>query len=204
MYFFVQTFVIRLNVVSWCSALGKWWSGSSCEACDAGYFGSSASVTDSHCSGACALGKFSSLINYCSLPRLIFRFCAGTYCPRGSPNATQCQIGFYCPNSTAQIACEVGKYCSASGLTESSPTAMGSYADVTGLSAGKECPAGQFCSSTGLTVTSGVCEAGYYCSGWAINAYGATMPPGGDATPNAPCTTAGTTLIDLSSMAAPL
>jgi hypothetical protein len=142
--------------------------------CDAGYFCSAGNIN--------AQGGIS--INEKSSP------CTGqgSYCPIGSSDGKgRCSAGYYCPDPAQQIACNIGSVCAAAGLTVSSPAARGSYSDVTGLTAGKQCPAGRFCSVTGLSAPDGVCFAGYYCSGWAMNGYGSKMLPDGDAMPNAPC-----------------
>ena len=70
------------------------------------------------------------------------------------PNADVCPRGYYCPQGTSfPQPCPQGRYGGSSGLK--------SLYDCLG------CPAGSFCEGTGNIKPSGLCSAGYYCSGFA-------------------------------------
>lgn len=103
-------------------------------------------------------------------------------------NCSICPQGYYCDESATIIPkeCPRGRFCVAqSGLPERCPA--GTFSNDTGLISEAECircTPGYFCGSNGLTSPTGVCDAGYYCSGGSMfsnpsdAAYGLVCPPG--------------------------
>ncbi|CAH1789577.1 unnamed protein product, partial [Owenia fusiformis] len=80
----------------------------------------------------------------------------GYYCPSGAVNYTDydCPSGHYCPDGTEawnQYPCAAGKY---NNITQR-----------TKVEDCLDCPGGQYCEQTGLTTPTGLCKAGYYCTG---------------------------------------
>ena len=85
---------------------------------------------------------------------------AGEYCPSGSSSGIQCSSGHYCPeNSAAPVPCPAGTFSTALGLS----AALG----ANGCTA---CDPGSYCAISGATAVTGLCDAGFFCSG------GATSP----------------------------
>jgi hypothetical protein len=64
-------------------------------------------------------------------------------------------------------------YCPTTSMTSGVPCPVGSVCPSVGLTAVSTCPAAYFCNSTGLSAGSGLCSAGYYCTGGAVDSLGA-------------------------------
>ena len=82
---------------------------------------------------------------------------AGTYCPEGSADASECNIGYFSsfegsPDQEYCVECLDGSYC-----------------DETGLPKGKPCPQGRYCPySLDIDPTYDdeyICPVGHYCEG---------------------------------------
>ncbi|OQS02383.1 hypothetical protein THRCLA_21431 [Thraustotheca clavata] len=122
---------------------------------------------------------------------------AGKYCPPGSPYplgcspgtyspllgagaCLGCQGGFYCPqNTSVPVVCPVGSFCPQNS-SQPLPCPIGTYSNNTSLVSAAQCPMcppAYYCNSTGLIQPSGLCLAGYICTG--VNStFGSICPPG--------------------------
>ena len=77
---------------------------------------------------------------------------ASFFCPEGSrlPHQVPCPVGHYCPERAGQpLPCPVGTF---SGVER-----LGSVETCS------PCTAGSYCNGIGQNVSSGLCQAGYYC-----------------------------------------
>ncbi|KAM6987470.1 uncharacterized protein LKV04_010315 [Tautogolabrus adspersus] len=116
--------------------------------CPKGYYCSKGSVAPRQC----PLGTISTdngLASCSACPQ-------GFYCPGRSNGSLsrsyECPVGYYCPSGTwskDQFPCPVGSI--------NPHTRMAKPQDCT------PCPPGSFCAAPGKGVTSGQCDAGYYC-----------------------------------------
>ena len=122
---------------------------------------------------------------------------AGMYCSRVALTepSGNCSAGYVCfsqatgPTPMDGITgwpCPSGQYCP-SGSTTGVDCPPGTFNNDTGLVSEEqcqECPPGSYCSSYGLSVPTGLCFAGYYCTGGAIDpnpnseTYGSRCLPG--------------------------
>ncbi|KAG9392255.1 hypothetical protein J8273_5240 [Carpediemonas membranifera] len=145
--------------------------------CPAGYYCPEGTITSTEY--PCPAGTYSAatgrtLVSQCT------SCSAGKYCETTglTEPAGDCSEGYYCaggattPTPTDGISgnvCPAGFYCPAGSST---PTACprGTYNPSTGAEACLSCAAGSYCGSPGLTSVTGLCSAGYYCTG------GATTP----------------------------
>ncbi|RUS80256.1 hypothetical protein EGW08_011985, partial [Elysia chlorotica] len=118
-------------------------------ACPSGTYGSTTGLTNVTECTACWPGF------YCQTPGLtaVEGLCNATYfCVEGSdsPSSEICPSGHYCPQGTA--------------VPERCPE--GTFNPYTGLASVSECTSctpGQYCETEGLSMTTGPCEAGFYC-----------------------------------------
>ncbi|XP_035857407.1 zonadhesin-like [Sander lucioperca] len=114
-----------------------------CRPCEAGWFCSRASLSEPQ--GLCDPG------HYCTSG-------ASTASPVAVASGGVCSAGYVCPRGTMypqQHPCPVGTWSSTVGAQN--------------LSSCWPCPPGLYCNSTGLSQPSGICYAGYYCSGGAVS-----------------------------------
>ncbi|CUE73353.1 membrane-associated protein, putative [Bodo saltans] len=95
---------------------------------------------------------------------------AGFYCLAGTeaqPNPIICPVGAYCPPGTGTVLplCPAGSFNPIQGLNSSTQCQL--------------CTPPRVCSSRGMSSPGGICAAGYYCGGGAIDPYGRTGVLGG-------------------------
>ena len=71
---------------------------------------------------------------------------AGSYCPGGSSDESECPAGFFCPSEglSGPVDCPAGSYCGA-GVSVPEACLAGSYC-LAGSSGPTECPAGSYCA----------------------------------------------------------
>ncbi|XP_043937062.1 neurogenic locus notch homolog protein 1-like [Protopterus annectens] len=103
---------------------------------------------------------------------------SGMYC--SSTGLTEpsgfCEAGFYCSERASSATpldglgsgiCPEGSFCP-DGSAIPSPCPPGTYSNITGLKRVEQCadcPPGAFCTGFGNKVPTGLCEAGYFCTG---------------------------------------
>lgn len=155
--------------------------------CAAGFFCVAAAVSDSPTDGVTG--------NTCP---------QGSYCPGGTSFPLTCPPGRYgssaglsicdvCParsvcdgtTPTTTPPCPQGSYCPGGTDTNIPLCPPGRYGAAPSLASADECTAcepGVYCFSHGLTTPTGQCEAGYFCNGTAVDAFGRTAV-GGDTFP---------------------
>ncbi|XP_077985306.1 uncharacterized protein LOC144439946 [Glandiceps talaboti] len=112
---------------------------------------------------------------------------AGFECPKGSTHpqpclpgtfslqegrdqCETCPSGKYCVNMTVTpIDCPAGHYCpDGTEYADQYPCPEGTYNNATGQhndTSCQLCPPGLYCEGSGLVYPSGLCDAGFYCSG---------------------------------------
>ncbi|KAM8904697.1 uncharacterized protein AB9W97_008232 isoform 6-T6 [Spinachia spinachia] len=114
-------------------------SPADCSACPAGYFCNSSALTVP--SGACSPGHFCSLGS--TEPS-----------PVSQPYGDVCPVGHFCPrNSGSPKPCPVGSFLPEPGASARSHC--------------HRCPPGKYCSTSGSSQPTGLCSAGFFCSGGA-------------------------------------
>lgn len=138
--------------------------------CPAGTYGAAGNLTGVNDCTSCDPGS------YCDGPGLIepTADCAsGYYCGSGSSSATPL-------NGPTYGTCIPGGYCP-EGSSASVPCPPGTYQNVSGARSIEfcvSCPPGHYCASDASPAPTGLCEAGFYCTGGANNSRQFTTPAG--------------------------
>ena len=131
---------------------------------------------------------------YCTNTSVGDRCQPGFYCPTGSAEPIECNLGRYCDNPGLSLptglcspgyyclrgakrpnpvdgvtgnVCTPGHYCP-EGTFDPVPCPSGTFSNATLLSSRvqcRNCTAGEYCSGVGLTSPNGKCSAGFYCPG---------------------------------------
>lgn len=100
------------------------------------------------------------------------------FCDGSNPSTPQpCDRGNYCPEGTgaSQPQCPAGTF--------SNSLLLGNVSEC------QECEPGKYCASSGLTTFTDACNAGYFCEGSNVNAFGGTRDMEGcPASAETPCT----------------
>ena len=104
-------------------------------------------------------------------------------CPAGS----YCWLGNLCPleneTYTTPQDCPVGYYCPPmTAHPHQYPCPASTFNNLTGRSGPEDCiacPAGSYCATPGLSEPTGLCDAGYYCTGSAVVANPSAGATGG-------------------------
>ena len=94
-----------------------------------------------------------------------------------SRTCTDCVEGHYCYLNTTDYSiniCPSGHYCPQATTDDAEfPCPAGTYNNLTGSindDACLSCPGGEYCAGVGNTYPTGLCDAGWYCSGGTIQA----------------------------------
>ena len=109
----------------------------------------------------------------------------GYYCVQACKSATPpygISVVTSGSNTNAMVGgpCPKGFYCE-TGSSMPTHCPAGTFSNVTGLQIVDDCipcPSSYYCESEGATGVTGLCDAGYYCDGYATNARQNPTPPG--------------------------